>query len=320
MWRRGQVEADVAYYYAMFDVVGVGTNSVDEVLLTRENLMDVLASGKGRVQARHVFSGGQTATTLCACSAFGLKSSYIGAFGSDASGGIVRRALEEHGVATDHCTVIDRPNRTAVIVVDDGGRRTVLWHRSEGLSLTAGQLDGNALRARLVHIDDDDPDIALRAAKIARSSGTPVTTDLEHVNDRTEELISTATYPILNEHLSAVLTGDHDPERALRKLRRLNHGLICVTLGARGAAALDGDHFHVSPAAVVSVVDNTGAGDVFRGAFIYAVLQGWPTADILRFANASAGLSCTRLGAIAGVPTHDETRRLLAEPLSNRRQ
>ena len=231
----------------MFDVVGVGTNSVDEVLLTRENLMDVIASGKGRVHARHVFSGGQTATTLSACSAFGLRSRYIGVFGSDAWGGLARRALEEHGVDTGRCTVIDRPNRTAVIVVDDGGRRTVLWHRSEGLSLAAGQLEGNALEARLVHVDDDDPAIALRAAQIARSSGTAVTTDLEHVNERTEQLISTATYPILNEHLAAVLTGEDDPERALRKLRRLNAGLICMTLGERGAAALRATAFTCHP-------------------------------------------------------------------------
>jgi sulfofructose kinase len=121
------------------------------------------------------------------------------------------------------------------------------------------------------------------------------------------------TYPILNEHLAAVLTGEHDPERALRKLRRLNPGVICVTLGARGASALDGDRFHISPAAAVTVVDNTGAGDVFRGAFIYGVLEKWSTPDILRFANATAGTCCTRLGAIAGVPTHDETRRLLTE-------
>jgi hypothetical protein len=139
-------------------------------------------------------------------------------------------------------------------------------------------------------------------------------TDLEHLNDRTEELVSTVTYPILNEHLAAVLTGEHDPERALRKLRRLNPGVICVTLGGRGAAALDGDRFHILPAAAVTVVDNTGAGDAFRGAFIYGVLQEWSTPEILRFANATAGNCCTRLGAIAGVPTHDETRGLLAEP------
>jgi sugar/nucleoside kinase (ribokinase family) len=302
----------------VFDVIGVGTNSVDEVLITGENLLDVLGAGKGRVQARHVFSGGQTATTMCACAAFGLKTGYVGAFGSDAWGATVRSTLEARGVSTDHSTVVDLPNRTAVIVVDASGRRTVLWHRSEGLSLHPDQLDARMLQARLVHIDDDDPEIAIWTATIARSLGTPVTTDLEHLNDRTETLISTVTYPILNQHLAAALTGEHDPERALRKLRRLNPGLISVTLEERGAAALDGDRFHMAPAIPVSVVDNTGAGDVFRGGFIYGILQQWAPPEILRFANAAAGLSCTHLGAIASVPTHDETRRLLAEPLSER--
>ena len=309
----------VRYDMPVFDVIGVGTNSVDEVLITGENLLDVLSAGKGRVQARHVFSGGQTATTMCACAAFGLKTGYVGAFGSDAWGGMVRRDLEARGVATNHSAVVDQPNRTAVIVVDASGNRTVLWHRSEGLSLKPHQLDASALQARLVHIDDDDPEIALRAATLARSAGTPVTSDLEHLNGTTEQLISATTYPILNEHLAAALTGEQDPERALRRLRRLNPGLLCVTLEARGAAALDGDRFHMSAAAPVSVVDNTGAGDIFRGGFIYGILQKWAIPDILRFANAAAGLSCTRLGAIASVPTHDEARRLLAEPLSEHR-
>jgi len=305
--------------WPVFDVIGVGTNSVDEVLITGENLLDVLSAGKGRVQARYVFSGGQTATTMCACAAFGLKTGYVGAFGSDAWGGTVRRDLEERGVATSHSTVVDKPNRTAVIVVDATGNRTVLWHRSEGLSLKPHELDASALQARLVHIDDDDPELALRAAALARTAGTPVTSDLEHLNDSTEQLIASTTYPILNEHLAAALTGEHDPERALRRLRHLNPGLICVTLEARGAAALEGDRFHMSAAMPVTVVDNTGAGDIFRGAFIYGILQKWAIPDMLRFANAAAGLSCTRLGAIASVPTHDEARRLLAEPLSEHR-
>jgi sugar/nucleoside kinase (ribokinase family) len=59
---------------------------------------------------------------------------------------------------------------------------------------------------------------------------------------------------------------------------------------------------------VVDVVDTTGAGDVFRGAFIYALLRGDDPADVLRFANAAAAVSCTRLGAIASVPTLLEIR------------
>jgi sugar/nucleoside kinase (ribokinase family) len=83
--------------------------------------------------------------------------------------------------------------------------------------------------------------------------------------------------------------------------------MLCVTLGARGAMLLDGDRLHHEPAFSVAVSDTTGAGDVFRGAFIAAFLRGDPPEDILRFANAAAAISCTRLGAINGVPTLSET-------------
>ena len=62
----------------------------------------------------------------------------------------------------------------------------------------------------------------------------------------------------------------------------------------------------------MTVVDSTGAGDVFRSGFVYGLLQGWPVPEVLRFANAAAALSCTRLGAIASVPTLADVKTLLA--------
>jgi sugar/nucleoside kinase (ribokinase family) len=61
----------------------------------------------------------------------------------------------------------------------------------------------------------------------------------------------------------------------------------------------------------VDVVDTTGAGDVFRGAFIVALLRGDAPDAILRFANAAAALSCTRAGALGGVPTREAVEKLL---------
>jgi sugar/nucleoside kinase (ribokinase family) len=68
----------------------------------------------------------------------------------------------------------------------------------------------------------------------------------------------------------------------------------------------------------VSVVDSTGAGDVFRAGFIYGLLQGWPIPQVLRFANAAAAVSCTRLGALASVPSIEEVTEVLSgRPLSS---
>lgn len=294
----------------MLDVIGVGTNSVDDVVVTQMGLLDVVSSGKAPVSARHLFSGGQTATAMCACSAWGLEAGYIGVFGSDSHGRAVRQDLEKRGVNTGHAIVAEGPNRTAVIVIDGSGRRTVLWHRSDHLSLAAARLDATTLQAKLIHLDDDDPVEALRVASVARQLQTAVTSDIEHANDHTESLISSVTYPIFNEHLPIAITGVSDPERALRKLRRLNPGVLCVTLGERGAAALDGDTFHLVRAFSVDVTDNTGAGDMFRAGFIYGVLKGLSVPEILRFANAAAAASCRRLGAIPSVPTLDEVRQI----------
>jgi sugar/nucleoside kinase (ribokinase family) len=160
-------------------------------------------------------------------------------------------------------------------------------------------------------VDDVDQPAAIRSAGIARAAGLPVTSDIDRVNDQTEKLIAAVTIPIFAEHVPEELTGIRDPERALRKMRALHGGLLCVTLGARGAMALDGDVPHYSAGFKVHAVDTTGAGDVFRGGFIHGLLQRWPTDRVLRFANAAAAASCMTLGALNGVPDLAQIERLL---------
>ncbi|RPI49783.1 MAG: carbohydrate kinase family protein [Acidobacteria bacterium] len=296
----------------MLDVIGVGTNSVDEVMQLSGEMSAILLSGKARVTSRHVIIGGQTATVTAACAALGLKAGYIGAFGSDANGGLARHALMARDVDLTHCVFADAPNRGAFILVDAAGRRTVLWHRSERLTVPPHVLTPESLAARIVHVDDDDLDLALNAARAARAAGALVTSDIEHPSDRVEQLITDVTCPVFEERLPTLLTGERDHERALRKLRRLNSGLLVMTLGRRGAVALEGDRFHAIPAFDVTVADSTGAGDVFRAGLIYGILQKWPVPAMLRFANATAAVSCTRLGAIPSVPTLAEVRALEA--------
>lgn len=296
----------------MLDVVGVGTNSVDEVLQLPLDTGALPMGGKVRVSDRRFLCGGQTATVVAACAALGLRSGYVGAFGSDGHGTLIRKTLADSGIDVSHAVECDAPNRGAVILVDPQGTRTVLWHRSDRLTIPPEKLQRSALRARIVHVDDDDPELAMNAAIVAGRAGVAVTSDLEHASDYTERLISTVAYPIFEQHLPASMTGETDPERALRKLRRLNRGVLVMTRGELGSVALDGDAFHAAPAFTVKVVDATGAGDVFRAGFIYGLLQPWPVPDVLRFANAAAALSCTRLGAIPSVPTLGEVQHFLA--------
>jgi sugar/nucleoside kinase (ribokinase family) len=148
-----------------------------------------------------------------------------------------------------------------------------------------------------------DLDASIEAALLARAAGTPVTSDIERTTEDVTALIGAVTIPIFAEHVPLALTGQTDLPRALEQLRKPHHAMLCVTLGARGALLLAaGDVIH-EPGIAVKTVDTTGAGDIFRGAFIYALLRGDAPRDILRFANAAAALSCTRLGAMSSVPS-----------------
>jgi len=294
----------------MLDVVGIGTNSVDEVLQLPVPVGAVVPGGKVRVSDRRFLCGGQTATVVAACAAMGLRSGYIGAFGSDEHGRLIRNTLTERGIDVRDSIECDAPNRGAVILVDPQGDRTVLWHRSQRLNVPSDSLQPASMRARIVHVDDDDPELALFAAMAAGRNGTSVTSDLEHASDHAERLIAAVTYPIFEQNLPALISGERDPERALRKLRRLNAGVLVMTRGVQGSVALDGDAFHVAAAFPVKVVDGTGAGDVFRAGFIYGLLQKWTVPEMLHFANAAAALACTKRGAQPSLPTRAEVDRL----------
>ena len=297
-----------------WDVVGVGANSVDFVHLLPGYPQPFGSFAKMKIQRLEILCGGQMATAMSACAAFGLRAKYVGVTGTDDNGRRVRRELERRGIDLADLIIRDAQNQFAVILVDEtNGDRIVLWDRDEKLLMRERDLPVDAIaHARVVHVDDVDQPAAIAAARMARLAGVPVTSDIDRLTDRTRELIDAVTIPIFAEHVPTRVTGRNDQEDALRSLREPHHRMVCVTLGERGAMAVDTDGVHYAPAFRVNAVDTTGAGDVFRAAFVYALLRQWRTEDILRFANAAAAVSCTRLGALGGIPALDEVEALIA--------
>ena len=254
------------------------------------------------------------ATAMAACAGLGLKTAYVGAVGHDHNGRLLRAELEQRGVDLSQLMTRECANRFAVITVDETtGERIVLWDRDEQLSLSAREIAAAPIAAaRMVHVDDEDQEAAIAAASLARRAGVPCASDIDRVTGRTPDLIAAVSIPIFAEHVLPAITGEAGVERALRAVRRNHGGMLCVTLGASGAMLLDGDECISEPGFTVKAVDTTGAGDVFRAALIYALLNEYPPRQMLRFANAAAAVSCTRAGAMAGVPAMSEVEALLS--------
>jgi sulfofructose kinase len=297
-----------------WDVVGVGANSVDYVHLLPGYPQPFGTFAKMKIERQEILCGGQMATAMCTCASLGLRARYAGVTGTDENGRRIRAELQRRGIDLTDVIIRDAQNQFAVILVDEtNGDRIVLWDRDERLMMRERDLPVEAIAdARIVHVDDVDQAAAIRAAQMAREHGVPSTSDIDRLTERTGELIDAVSIPIFAEHVPTRVTSLNDQEEALHALRRPHHQMLCVTLGEHGAMALDGSGIHYAPAFKVDTVDTTGAGDVFRAGFIYALLRGWKTDEILRFANAAAAVSCTRLGALGGIPTLDEVEALVA--------
>src|SRR4051812_22748861 len=261
---------DLAPSGAACDVLGIGANSVDYVYLLPAYPEPDGPNAKMRISSHSLSCGGQVATALCTCASMGLTAKYIGATGTDDNGRRLRDELARRRIDMTDAVIRDVTNQFAVIMVNEhAGERIVLWDRHDGLALRPRELPADVVTStRVLHVDDVDQEAAIRTARMAREAGVQVTSDIDRITPRTEELVSAVTMPIFAEHVPKALTGEADFARALRALRRLNDGPMCITLGARGAIMLVGDRIHHAPAFQVDAVDTTGAGDVFRGALI----------------------------------------------------
>jgi sulfofructose kinase len=296
------------------DVVGLGLNATDTVVLVRE--FPALGS-KERVVSVSRHAGGQVATALVTCQRLGLKCRYIGKVGDDAAGRFQLSSLRQEGLELRYTRVTrGAQSQFAYIIVDQAtGERTVFWDRDPKLAVEPSDLTPRAIvGARALHLDGCDVEACQVAARAARKAGIPVVADLDTVYKKVEILFPYIDYLIASTNFLPAVTGEADPFRVLEYMAK-EYRIMApgMTLGREGALLFRQGRFHYSPGFVVETVDTTGAGDVFHGAFIYGLLQGWDMDSVLDFSNAMAGLNCTAIGARGGIKTQREARELMAD-------
>jgi len=295
-----------------FDVVGVGLNATDTLLLLPKF---PAYGGKVAYDDEVMSPGGQVATAMVTCARLGMRVKYIGTVGDDERGKVQMESLLETGINLDHVQVRKgAPNQSAYILIDrTTGERTVLARRPDVLRLEADEIRPEQITcARLLHIDGHDTQAVARAAQIARAADIPVTVDIDTVYHGFDSVLPSVDYLLASSEFPLAWTNERDPFKALERIQA-EYGMYMagMTLGAHGALVRVEGRFIYSPGFVVNCTDTTGAGDVFHGAFCYAVVQKMNLRDALEFSNAMAALNCTALGARGGIAHADAARELM---------
>jgi sugar/nucleoside kinase (ribokinase family) len=303
------------------DIVGLGMATVDIMTLVPR-----LPQRDDVFRARSILleGGGPVATALVAAARLGASTSYLGPFSPTTWGDLARTGLSNEGVDSTHAPFRASGEQTvSVILVDQAtGQRSILYDSGEMQDLSPDEVPAELIAsARALHLDGVHLEAACRAAEIAREAGATVSFDGGAAEPwpGAERLLPLVDLMVVARRFAEQHTGQSDPRQAgPALLETYGPRQVVITDGPRGCWYWDREQSLHQPAFPTDVVDTTGAGDVFHGAYLYAFLQDWPARRCLAFASATAALKCRALGGRAGIPPRDQVEAALmsAESLS----
>jgi sulfofructose kinase len=291
-----------------FDVVGVGCVSIDDLLYVDASPTD----DKGRIQASERQPGGNIATALVAASGLSARVAFVGRLSDREDGALVRADLAAHGVNLQFALpdLQARPIRSTVVVFRHGDR-FIAYDDATTIGLLPGDDVTPLLQARTVLLDT----YALAPTVNALGSDANRVLIVADVEAEVESVsLKQVQHLVLPMAFARRLTGETEPAAIVNALWNDRRATVVVTDGADGvwfreAAKADCQH---QPSFEVPVIDTTGCGDVFHGAYAVALARGLDALERVRFAAAAGAICATGRGGRGRLPTERDIAGLLA--------
>ncbi|MHB8476875.1 MAG: ribokinase [Steroidobacteraceae bacterium] len=266
-------------------------------------------------------AGGKGANQAVGAARSGGKVTLIARVGRDAFGDRAIAGLRRDGVDVT-CVFRDKlaASGVALIFVARDGENSIAVAGGANAKLSPADVKkaAGAIRSAALLVAQLETPLAtvMAAALAAARAGVPVILNPAPARGLPNRLLRLISILTPNETEAQLLTGikvtnEAAAARACAKLRSRGVRTVILTLGARGAYLADAGEQQLVPGFKVKAVDCTAAGDIFNGALAVALAERRNLRDAVRFANAAAALSVTRLGAQPSAPMRAEIERFL---------
>jgi ribokinase len=245
----------------------------------------------------------------------GIKTAFLGSISDDPFGIEIVKGLLEEKVDTSFLRV--SPGYTSqfafIAITKKNGARTIFWDRGSVPHLRSNEVDLSPFsHARVFHTDGLMLEASIEAANQAKDMGITIVMDAGTMRQGCRELVSLVDVLIASQGFGEALVGSGEPsEKTLKVLAQWGPRDVVITLGAKGSIGWSDGNITSQDAFPVEVMDTTGAGDVYHGAYIYGLLQGWNMPECMRFASAASALKCTEIGGRKGIPSLDKVNEFL---------
>ena len=286
------------------EVLVIGRNCIDYI-----SVLDRFPQEDEKVplNTKHVEGGGQGGTSASCVARLGGKTALVGYVGNDEIGKLCLQRLSEFNVDTRYIRIIENAVTPIayLFVNQSSGKRTIIYEPSQLPDITLSEeLDPLLLCAKTVSLDPQTttlgPVLKQRMQKSAK-----LIYDCERWKDQIEDMMDVADYFIPSSAFFDTrqdLFESHQLRGNIVKLNKMVRGQLIVTHGQEGAFYPFKQTLYQVPGPKVRVVDTTGAGDNFHGAFALAISRGFDIHMAVRFSVAVASLSCQAIGGRAAVP------------------
>ncbi|MGI6368910.1 MAG: carbohydrate kinase family protein [Anaerolineae bacterium] len=300
-------------------IVGLGLATLD-VLIRTENMPQWDLGG--RFEAFGFDGGGPVGTAMCAASRLGARVGFVGTAGNDHVADLKVQLLRDFDMDLSRLLRRDQPEDQVVIVYVDartGERVFTGFGRPRDNLLRPDELDRDYITsADMLHLEGMHPEAALQAAKWMREAGKPVMLDGSKTREASirphlQALIPYVSILICGEGFGRALSGVEGLYEAGERILEMGPEIVVQTEGADGSYTVTRDDRFHTPAFEVDVVDTTGAGDVFHGAWLVGMLHHWDLRTVARFATAVSALKCMGLGGRGPIPTMPQVAEFLEQ-------
>ena len=272
--------------------------------------------------SENYFSGGVTANYLVAISRLGVKTGFIGAVGDDSYGEFLIEDFKKEKVDTSHI-LKKKGHKTPInfIFIAKGEKTIIQSPHMQTTRLDINDLDESYItNSKLLHTTMIHHEITEKTIDFAKKKGIKISIDLEsQIAQRgwknLKNTILKADILIPNKQGAKSITNSKTPQQAADILIKKGVPLVIITMGGQGALITTKDFQKIVPTYnIKNIIDTTGAGDTFNGAFSVAYcIKKWSLEKSCKYANAAATLKIQKLGARTGMPNEKQLLGFLKE-------
>lgn len=300
-----------------FDVVGLGGSVIDIL-----QLVDHFPAREEVQRAKDVAiqGGGPVATAMVTLARLGARVAMLDAAGDDWRGTLIREEFDREGVCADFIQVREgcTSSLACVLVTEKNGARSIVFSAGTAPELSSAEVPRSVIQsAKILHVNGRHWDACLQACTWAREDGVQISIDggASLFEPELRQLVPLTDICIVARDFAEQYAGESDVSRAAVKLLNEGPQLVVITDGVRGSwvYAQAGHAFHQPAYLVPDVVDTTGCGDSYHGAFLFGLLKGMDLEETAALASAVAALNTQHLGGRAGLPTFEQVMAFLSK-------